>query len=88
MVVTLYALRSQKTGRYFKYEQYADDGWGEYHDTVSWPFSEYDMPDFFSEYAVSDANRPNGSPWCVLKDHTPDDVDVVEFRLMMQPQDG
>jgi hypothetical protein len=35
-IIKLYAMQSRRTGRYFRFVQYFDDGHGKYEDTAIW----------------------------------------------------
>jgi hypothetical protein len=80
----LYALKSLKSRRYFQWQEYAEDGWGKYEDTVilleGGVFDSYNLPCFFTRYQMFEAPK-SGVPWCVLKDHDLKEVMVVEFEL-------
>ena len=80
----LRALRSKKNGHFFVWRELCEDGWGEHEATLSEKFiGEDEQPAYFSGYALLEENK-HGSPWCTLKDHTPDEVEVVIFELMME----
>ena len=76
----LYAIKSKKTGRYFRFEQYAEDGWGKYEDCINVKdngiFYADDLPSFFYRDIFS----------CPIthynfKDHEKWELEVVEFDL-------
>lgn len=80
MEQTLYALKSKKSGWYFKFEQYCDDGYGKYEDNSLAPFDGSDMPYLFNKSALT----KNSYVWNMLKDHTSDDVETVEITLTIK----
>ncbi len=84
MEQTLYVLRSKRTGWYFKFEQYADDGWGMFEDNVTAPFNGSDMPYLFSHYEMFETDKSYSHPWCVLHAHTADEVEVVKVTLTFE----
>ena len=48
-LIKLYAIQSRKTGRYFQFVQYFEDGHGKYEDTATWignihGYDEEDVP--------------------------------------------
>ena len=77
-----YTLRSKKSGNLFSWHEYCDDGWGEYHDDISPKSTE--VPGLFAKSAVSEENK-HGYPRCSLKDHGPDDVEVIEVLIEYGP---
>ena len=80
--IILYALQSKKSGRFFEFEQYCDDGYGMYEDSVSWPFRS-GQPKYFTEFELFGTEQRHSWIWSSLKDHTPKEVKVVKFRLIM-----
>jgi len=74
----LFAVRSKKTGYYFRFEEYCDDGWGKYEDiiTVKKDGQLYpdDLPTFFHDNIL---NRSHYD----FKNHTNDELELVEFTL-------
>ena len=70
----LYAIRSKKSGRYFKWIEYCEDGFGAFEDNVYSNFKPDDLPTFFSQYEKDHLNQP-------LKDHTIEEVEFVKFEL-------
>lgn len=80
--VVQYALRSRKSGHFFKFEQYCDDGYGMYEDSVSWPFRG-EQPSFFTSSDLFGTEQRHSWIWSSLKDHDREGVEVVKFKLMM-----
>lgn len=79
----IYAIRSRKSGRYFKFEEYCDDGYGEYIDSISYPFEANDLPSFLSKrekrsFLSGELTLPT------FKDHAIEDVEIVRFELRTQ----
>lgn len=70
-------LRSKRTGHYFKFVQYYDDGYGMYEDNISidYGFSHNDCPALFLE--------DEDIRWCDFKDHTENDVERVKFTIIV-----
>lgn len=83
-VEKMYVLRSKKSGKFFKWVEYSDDGWGKYVDDIS-KISPEDIPSFFNEYTMFQTNirREATSPWMSLKDHTPDEVEIVVVDMVL-----
>jgi len=75
----LYAVRSKKTGRYFQFEQYAEDGWGKYEDNITvnkdGDFYSDDLPTFVPADIFKRAHYD-------FKDHEKHEVEIVEFELI------
>lgn len=71
----MFAMRSKKTQRFFRFELYCDDGWGMYEDNVS-IFDPDDLPSFFTEYEVEHLALQE-----TVKAE-PDDIEWVEFELV------
>ena len=77
----LYAVRSKKTGRYFRFREYADDGWGKYEDDVFvnkdgqfYPDGS-ELPTFVSADLLQDRSH------YTFRDHEEQEVEMVEFEL-------
>lgn len=87
----IYALRSKKSGRYFQWYEYADDGWGKYEDTISHVNDPDDLPQFFTHFELFEAHKQFDKadkkdliPFSQLKDHTIDEVEIIEFELVQK----
>jgi hypothetical protein len=80
---SFYALRSLKTGRFFHFTQYCDDGWGEYIDDVSLPLREDDLPSLFTHHTMFETDR-RGYPWAALRGHDHVDVEIVRVRISIE----
>lgn len=77
------AFRSKKSGRFFKFEQYADDGWGKYEDSVLDPVNDPgDLPTFFLEESIKHYFGEKGV-WLgsEFRDHKWEDLEQVLFTL-------
>ena len=74
----LYAIKSKKTGRYFRFEEYAEDGWGKYEDNISVKedglFYLGDFPSFVPSDIISQSHYN-------FKDHEECELEIVEFDL-------
>lgn len=71
--IQLFAARSKKTGNFFKFKEYTDDGWGEYHASITKnDIEDGELPDMLS------------SPKLFIGkffEHTPDEVEIVPFTV-------
>lgn len=76
--LTAYVVRSKKTGWYFHFEQYCDDGWGNYEDNVHTIGSD-DMPTLFSEGQID--NLKNLLPF---RDHELDELEPVKVTFTIE----
>jgi hypothetical protein len=76
MKLKLFAAKSKKTGRWFQWHEYADDGYGKYEDSGLANFGPDDLPRFFSKYEVEHIG-----PVGLFKDHIPAEVEFVPFSL-------
>lgn len=72
----MFAMRSKKTQRFFRFEQYCDDGWGMYEDIVGVNVGHDDLPSFFTEYEVEHRDLQG------MVKAEPDDIEWVEFELV------
>ena len=74
----LYAVRSKKTGWYFQFVEYAEDGWGKYEDHINvnknGDFYSDDLPTFVSADFFQRAHYD-------FKDHEEQELEIVEFEL-------
>ena len=71
---TGFVFRSKKSGDYFRFEEYCEDGYGKYEDTISLKyFSGGDsLPTIFST---------DQFPIYVFKDHLPADVEAIPITI-------
>lgn len=78
-----YFLRSRKTGRYFEFHEYAEDGWGKYEDTVcsTQELDTDDMPKFFEQRHVDNFEKQPHMLEMQLKDHAIHEVEWVEVNV-------
>ena len=72
-----YVAKSKKSGNYFKFEQYDEDGYGKYEDSISkFDFSQGEMPHFFIQDQVE------RRMFTEFKDHAPEDVTFVKVMMI------
>lgn len=73
--VILKAFRSKKSGLYFKFEQYYDDGFGKYDDTVNdTDVACGNLPDLFPLDTT-------GRCFYEFIGHTPEEIEEVKFTI-------
>lgn len=82
MIIKCKCFRSKKTGRFFKFEQYFDDGYGKYEDHVStYDFLEdrYDirLPDLFPL-------DTSGRYFYEFVDHKKDEIEEVIVMITIE----
>ncbi len=76
--ITLVVLKSKMSGRFFKFIEYSEDGWGKLEDTVSWPFEDsYDTPAMYPKGILERRELPE------LLEHIPSDVEEVPITLIL-----
>ena len=80
MIINCKCFRSKKTGRFFRFEQYFDDGYGKYEDHVSmYDFSGHDirLPDMFPV-------DTSGRCFYEFVDHNKDEIEEVMVTITME----
>jgi hypothetical protein len=80
MKIECKCFRSKKTGRFFRFEQYFDDGYGKYEDHVSmYDFSGHDirLPDLFPM-------DTSGRCFYEFDDHNKDEIEEVMVTITME----
>jgi len=80
MIINCKCFRSKKTGQFFKFEQYFDDGYGKYKDDVSmYDFIGYDirLPDMFPV-------DTSGRCFYDFADHKKDEIEDVMVTINME----
>lgn len=83
--IKLYALKSNYSGRYFKFYPYGEGPHGVCIDDIEYPFTSKSMPTFFNEDEVSADTRESGYyPFSILQGHKHSDVSVSEFSLVTE----
>ena len=75
------AFKSKRSGRYFKFDEYCDDGYGEYIDSISYPFTADDLPFFMEEEMIKFKVNKAGWLGYAFKDHKWSKVEQVRFTL-------
>lgn len=84
MEQTLYAVKSKKSGYYFQFVQYFEDGYGMYEANCMPPFDGDDMPHLFKKESLIEGSyvwREFKLSSHELKDHLWDEVEVIEVTL-------
>jgi len=82
MIINCKCFRSKKTGRFFRFEQYFDDGYGKYRDSVStYSFhenrSDIELPDLFPL-------STEGRTFYEFVDHNKDEIEEVMVTVTME----
>lgn len=76
-----FAVKSKKTGLYFKFVQYAEDGWGKYEDNCDLDNHSEDVPDLFL-YPI---NKTDIDHWDQFlndfKDHNKEDLEFIPVEV-------
>ena len=80
---------SKKTGRYFKFEEYCDDGYGMYLDSISFAYMDpHTLPTFFATHIV-EAFLKGDDRWALLstfKDHEKEEIEFVPIKISIGEQ--
>jgi len=82
MKIECKCFRSKKTGRFFKFEEYCDDGYGKYRDSVS----TYAFHENRSEIELPDLFPVDTSCRCFYKftEHNKDEIEEVMVTITME----
>lgn len=79
MIIECKCFRSKKTGRFFKFDQYFDDGYGKYKDSVS----TYDFHENGYDITLPGLFPLNTSGRCFYEfaDHNKDEIEEVMVSI-------
>jgi hypothetical protein len=83
----IYVARSKRSGNYFIFVEYYEDGWGKYEDIANLQYP--DTLQVFSSYQIKDGLRESlshdGSECSlagyIFKNHTKDEIEFVELLI-------
>jgi hypothetical protein len=87
----LYVARSKRSGHYFCFVEYCDDGWGSYEDNTS-PNNPSCLQ-IFTHYQIEKGLKPhesyyeNNAECCLVRggitfrNHTKDEIEFVEIKI-------